>query len=157
MAAVPQDCPPHPPLQMPMASAVCYLGCWTTCSKLEVSRTPSSVLIILLECVTRLRKPVYSLDGRLIIKGYNFHRGCIGEVWKRVWDHHAFSYSPSTSTCSRTLKLSDTPSFGFLWMLYYIAWLIKSSAVGDWFNLQPLLSPAVIGVGLKALILQSHG
>lgn len=57
--------------------------------------------------------------------------------------------SPQIPTCSPPQKLSEPHPFGFLWRLHYIR-MIKSLAIEDWFNLQPLSHPQGQGVGTES-------
>lgn len=78
---------PPPPLPTPTPEAShclgCYLYFWPASSKADGSLNPLSS-IIFLECVTKLRKPIYLQDYRFSIKGNNSEtarwKGCVGLV-----------------------------------------------------------------------------
>ena len=98
----------------------------------------------------------YLLDYKFIIKGCNSgiarRKRSMGEVWGKTWSVHA------PSECAALLKSphvhppgsSRTQSFwGFYGNVTTLAWLIKSLAISDWFNHQPLFPPQSLGLVLK--------
>ena len=141
------------PLQLPMLISTpgCHLYFWPTGYISEVPKTCSSISINLLEQFTELRETFYLLDYWFIIKQLlkdtnqqpeeEIQRARHGEG---VWSFHAVSryitlpISPHVHQCRSSL---NPVLLGFYEGFITLAWLIKSLAFGDWFNLQPLSPP----------------
>ena len=133
---------------MPIASPRYYLYLWQTGYKSEVPMTPSLDLINLLERLTGLRKPIYSLVHWFIITGYNSRRArwkrCLGQGMGKGCRASTVSLSmPFSPNLHMFTNLEALQTL--LWVLYggFItqAWLMKPLAIGYWFNIQPFSSP----------------
>ena len=121
----------------------CYLYFWPTGYKSEGPKTPSLGSINLLEWLTELRKPIYSLDCLFIIKGYNSdtqwnERDASSKGWGKgmelpssLWACHYLQISKR----SLTQKLSKPCPLGVLWRLHYIVKIDK--IIGPWWSIQP--------------------
>ena len=121
-SSVIQDCPP---IQMPILSPGCHLNFWLSSFKSEVVMTPFLGFLNLLEHLTELRKPVYSLEYWFITKDTNQQPD--EEIQKprsqtkkilSLW-----SLGPKTLACGCVLVYhpghSPNPVTGFLWRLHY--------------------------------------
>ena len=135
---------PSSQLQMPNASSDSHLCFWLTGYRLELPTPPWVALICYSNHRTKrniLLPPllVYYCERTKLRKSHvgEMHRVKYGgkvRSFHAIWAHH----SSRISTCSATRKLSKSGPSGFLWRLHTYARLIKSLAIGDWFNLEPL-------------------
>ena len=147
----------HPPLQTPITSPGCYLYFRPTGYKSEVSMTLSLGLTNLLEQLTEIRKPVYSIDDRFIMKDIKEYESTAR--WRDTESkepskgpHGAWGLAPwhMETFWFTHLKVSELHPFGVLWRLHYIG--IIDSFIGYWWLSQspaPLLSLKVRRMGLK--------
>ena len=126
-------------------------------NKSEVSTPPSLDLINLLEQLKGLRGTFCLPDHQFIIKGYSLGtarwkrrlgQGC-GKGTEPPWplpEHHSpwIWIFTSLEVLQRNLDL-----LGFCGEFITKAWLIKSLAIGDWFNSSPSLLPGGGGRGRR--------
>lgn len=143
---------------MPFTSLGSYLRFWPIGHKSEILTTTSLGLINWLEQLIELRKQVYSLDYRLIPKDTEEYesparwRDACGEAPNKGASLLVESEAQQGGTWKHfglaTWKLFPVP-LGVYGSFVTKVWLIKSLAIGNWFNLQPLSPPGRSGVGLK--------
>ena len=86
---------------MPILSLGCYLCFCPTGYKSGVPTTPSLGSLNLLEQLTELRNPIYSLDYRFIIKAYN------SGTASQMKEMHGTMY---VGTCAELLRPPECPT-----------------------------------------------
>ena len=102
-----------PPLtKMPITSPGYHPCFWPMGYRLEVPKSPSLVLINLLEWLTELRETFYLLDHWFIIQGYNLGtarwKRCTRQgMWEQAWSFHA----PLTVPLSQSTLFTNSKAF----------------------------------------------
>lgn len=101
----------------------------------------------------RTQKNIYSclpVYYKECYKGYNEKGKVEGKQWRYGLEHPCFLWedtTPPSSTCSPTQSSPNAVFGGFCGGFIMWAWLIKSLAIGNSFNLQPFPLPWSSGVG----------
>lgn len=134
---------------MPVSNAGCYLCFWPTGCKPEVPTTPSVGSLHLLEQLIDLRKPVHSLATGLLQrilqdtdqqpddKIYRAIRSQAAEPLS-LWSLWPSTIAHGSILASQAGSFLNSVLLGFYGSITAYAWLIKSLAIGGWFNLHPL-------------------